>query len=62
MKELEIKNYTLPNIEINDYENLKIKVEEDNEKYKNYIVTKESLESDIKKMENIKYGIRKSSE
>ena len=49
MKELEIKNYTLPNIEINDYENLKIKVEEDNEKYKNYIVTKESLESDIKK-------------
>ena len=34
MKELEIKNYTLPNIEINDYENLKIKVEEDKRKFR----------------------------
>lgn len=49
MNEIEIKQYELPKLEIADYDEIKKAVEEDNEKYKNYIVTKDSLEDDTKK-------------
>lgn len=49
MKDIEIKKYELPKIEIKDYEEIKKLAEEDTEKYKNYIVTDETLDCDIKK-------------
>ena len=49
MKDIEIRKYELPKIEIKDYEEIKKLAEEDTEKYKNYIVTDETLDSDIKK-------------
>ena len=49
MKDIEIKKYELPKIEIKDYEEIKKLAEEDTEKYKNYIVTDKTLDSDIKK-------------
>lgn len=49
MNEIEVKKYELPKLEIKDYDELLKKAKEDTEKYKNYIVTKETLEDDTKK-------------
>ena len=49
MKDIEIRKYELPKIEIKDYEEIKRLAEEDTEKYKKYIVTEDTLDSDIKK-------------
>ena len=49
MNEIEIKKYELPKLEIKDYEKIKELVTEDNEKYKNYLVTEETLDMDTKK-------------
>lgn len=49
MNEIQIKKYELPKLEIIDYEKILKTVESDNEKYKGYIVTKETLDNDIEK-------------
>ena len=49
MNEIEIKKYELPKLEIKDYDQIKKFVEEENEKYKNYLVTEDTLEKDTKK-------------
>lgn len=49
MNEIEIKKYELPRLEIKDYDQIKKFVEEENEKYKNYLVTEDTLEKDTKK-------------
>lgn len=49
MNEIEIKKYELPKLEIKDYDVILKQVEEDNLKYKNYIVTEDTLQVDIKK-------------
>lgn len=49
MNEIEVKKYELPKLEIKDYISLKLMAEKDTEKYKNYIVTSETLNDDIKK-------------
>ena len=49
MNELKIKDYELPKIEIKDYEELLETVKNDCEKYKNYVVSETTLDSDTKK-------------
>lgn len=49
MNEIEIKKIVLPKLEIKDYEMLKKLAEKDVEKYKKYLVTEKTLDSDIKK-------------
>lgn len=49
MNEIEIKKYELPKLEIKNYDQIKSFVEEENEKYKNYLVTEDTLEKDTKK-------------
>lgn len=49
MKEIEIKKYELPSLEIVDYEKILKAVEKDTQKYQNYVVTGETLEADSKK-------------
>lgn len=49
MNELQIKEYQLPKLEIVDYEKYLELAKKDTEKYKNYIVTKDSLSDDEKK-------------
>lgn len=49
MNELKIKDYELPKIEIKDYEELLEAVKNDCEKYKNYVVSETTLDSDTKK-------------
>lgn len=59
MNEIEIKKYELPALEIKDYENLKKLAEEDTEKYKNYIVTEETLDDDAKKRAELRKTAKK---
>lgn len=49
MNEIEIKKYELPKIEIKDYDLIKKAIEEDNQKYSGYVVTTETLDTDVKK-------------
>lgn len=49
MREIEIKKYQLPKIEIRDYEKIKELAEKDTIKYKNYVVTEDTLDGDTKK-------------
>ena len=49
MNEITINKFELPNLEIKDYEKILEIAREDTEKYKNYIVTPETLVDDIKK-------------
>ena len=49
MNEITVNNFELPKIEIKDYDKLLKAVEEDTEKYKNYIVTAVTLDADTKK-------------
>ena len=59
MNEIEIKKYELPALEIKDYENLKKLAEDDTEKYKNYIVTEETLDDDAKKRAELRKTAKK---
>lgn len=59
MNEIEIKKYELPALEIKDYENLKKMAEDDTEKYKNYIVTEETLDDDAKKRAELRKTAKK---
>lgn len=49
MNEITINKFELPNLEIKDYEQILELAKEDTEKYKNYIVTPETLADDTKK-------------
>lgn len=49
MNELQIKEYQLPKLEIVDYEKYLELAKKDTKKYRNYIVTKDSLSDDEKK-------------
>lgn len=49
MNEITINDFVLPKLEIKNYEQLKEQVKQENKKYKGYIVTKETLDTDIKK-------------
>ena len=49
MNEITINKFELPNLEIKDYEQILELAKEDTEKYKNYIVTPETLTDDTKK-------------
>lgn len=59
MNELEIKNYELPKLEIKDYEKIKEAVEQDNAKYQKYLVTPDTLDSDIKKRAELRKQAKK---
>lgn len=49
MNEIKINQCELPKLEIKDYDSLKLLAKKDTEKYKNYIVTAETLNDDVKK-------------
>lgn len=49
MNEIEVKKYELPKLEIKNYDEILEEAKKDTEKYKNYIVTKATLEDDTKK-------------
>lgn len=49
MNEIEIKKYELPKLEIKNYDEILEQAKKDTEKYQKYVVTKVTLEDDIKK-------------
>lgn len=59
MNEITINKFELPNLEIKDYDKILELAKEDTEKYKNYVVTSETLESDTKKRAELRNYAKK---